>query len=154
MPMTVAEKSARHRSKDVDEYRRKKKEYAKTPEQKAKRTQYMQTYRAKNRERMNEQARKSHSASLVTRSYEYRRNSFLKTKYGITLDDYKKMLEDQNGLCLICGIDTPRGNKSWHVDHCHKTGKVRGLLCNYCNPRLGFYETYKEKIETYLKERG
>ncbi len=154
MPLTAAERSARYRAKDVDAYRSKKREYARTEEQKAKRTEYMRSYREKNREKMNAQAWESHKRSDITRTYEYRRNSFLKTKYGITLADYERMLSEQGGKCLICGIDRPRGNKSWHVDHCHKSGKVRGLLCNYCNPRLGFYEDYKEKIEKYLKDRG
>ncbi len=154
MTLTSSEKSARYRAKDVDAYREKKRIYASTPEQKLKRTEYMKEYRKANRERTNAQAKKSHDNSLITRSYEYRRNSQLKAVYGITLDDYNKMLIEQEGKCLICGIDNPRGTKAWHVDHCHVSGKVRGLLCNYCNPRLGFYETYKEKIEQYLKERG
>lgn len=154
MVMTSAEKSARYRAKNIEEYRERKRNYSKTEAQRKKRTEYMKKYRAKNKDKVNEQARKSHNNSLITRTYEYRRNGFLKTKYGITLDDYKNMVISQNGKCLICGIDNPRVNKSWHVDHCHKTGKVRGLLCNYCNPRLGFYETYKNEIENYLSTYG
>lgn len=154
MVMTSAEKSARYRAKNIEEYRERKRNYSKTEAQRKKRTEYMKEYRAKNKDKVNEQARKSHNNSLITRTYEYRRNGFLKTKYGITLDDYKNMVISQNGKCLICGIDNPRVNKSWHVDQCHKTGKVRGLLCNYCNPRLGFYETYKNEIENYLSTYG
>lgn len=70
------------------------------------------------------------------------RRSKLKTQYGITLDDYERMLASQNGVCAICrkrevSIDPQGGKvKSLAVDHCHATGKVRGLLCNACNGGL------------------
>jgi hypothetical protein len=151
MPLNAAERSARYRAKDVDAYRERKREYAKTPEQKAKRTEYMRKYREENREKMNEQARVSHSGSYARRSKEARHAQHIWYTYRLTREDYLAMLEAQGGKCLICGIDRPRGNKSWHVDHDHATGKVRGLLCNYCNPRLGWYESHKEDIERYLK---
>lgn len=63
----------------------------------------------------------------------------LKRRYGITTEQYDKLLKDQNGLCKLCG--NPSGfknsNKRLFVDHNHKTGKVRGLLCNGCNIALG-----------------
>ena len=83
------------------------------------------------------------------------RNCKLKRLYGITSNDYNKMFESQNGVCLICGnIETrTRGKKVTQlvVDHCHESGKVRGLLCAICNGRLGWYEQCREKIESYLK---
>lgn len=67
---------------------------------------------------------------------------FLKWKYGIGLDVYEKMLVAQGGVCLICKEKETRKNKHTgtcrlHVDHCHKTGKVRGLLCQRCNFGIG-----------------
>jgi len=56
-------------------------------------------------------------------------------KYGITKEDFDKMLEIQQGVCAICS-NQERG-KRLSVDHCHKTGKVRGLLCSSCNTSLG-----------------
>jgi hypothetical protein len=53
--------------------------------------------------------------------------------YGITADDHRQMLAGQDGQCAICGR-APRYNLD--VDHCHKTGLVRGLLCKLCNRRL------------------
>jgi Recombination endonuclease VII len=73
---------------------------------------------------------------------EYKNNSLLK-KFGITLDQYNKMLESQNGVCAICGKDETvidgksKIVRSLAVDHNHKTGKVRGLLCVKCNNMLG-----------------
>ncbi len=57
--------------------------------------------------------------------------------YGITLYQYDLMLEKQGGGCKICGKKTPKGQGRFHVDHCHKTGKIRGLLCQHCNIMLG-----------------
>jgi len=68
------------------------------------------------------------------------RNRRLQKSYGISLDDYNRMVAEQNNQCAICG-GAPRGygknDNVLHVDHCHKTGKVRGLLCSNCNLVLG-----------------
>lgn len=66
-----------------------------------------------------------------------RENRRLKQKYGITLEDYNKMLENQKGRCKICGTTKNSGHGKFHVDHNHKTSKVRGLLCSKCNLCLG-----------------
>lgn len=66
---------------------------------------------------------------------EKEKNRKLKKKYGITIEDYKKMVLAQDNLCAICGSNSDK--KSLHVDHCHKTGKVRELLCARCNTTLG-----------------
>lgn len=66
------------------------------------------------------------------------RQRWLKKKYGITPDDFDQMFEKQAGLCQICGTDRPGGRwNTFCVDHCHKTGKVRGLLCKDCNTGIG-----------------
>lgn len=59
--------------------------------------------------------------------------------YGLTPEDYDTLLKKQRGRCAICRSDTPRAQRDWHVDHCHKTGKVRGLLCHKCNVGLGHF---------------
>lgn len=59
-------------------------------------------------------------------------------KYNLTPDDYKRMLEHQYGQCAICKTEEPGGNsKRFHIDHDHKTGNVRGLLCSRCNKMIG-----------------
>ena len=65
------------------------------------------------------------------------RNHHLRRKYGITLVDELQMLEEQKGLCRICKRHQDVVKFKFHVDHCHKTGKIRGLLCNKCNQALG-----------------
>jgi hypothetical protein len=55
--------------------------------------------------------------------------------YGISVAEYNRLFEDQNGLCAICGKDN--GSISLCIDHDHKTNEVRGLLCNLCNRAIG-----------------
>jgi len=57
--------------------------------------------------------------------------------YGITAEDYDALLVRQNGGCAICGTTKPGGRGSFHVDHDHTTGVVRGLLCHGCNVGIG-----------------
>lgn len=91
------------------------------------------------------------------------RNLNFKREYGISLEEYDDMLFKQSGQCLICGdsqnlnvIDYRSGkNRRLAVDHCHKTGKVRGLLCDWCNRALGFLRDDPELFEKaaeYLRE--
>jgi superfamily II DNA helicase RecQ len=61
----------------------------------------------------------------------------LKALYGLTLDEYKKMQVQQNHACKICKTHESNLKRRLFVDHCHETGKVRGLLCQYCNTMLG-----------------
>jgi hypothetical protein len=72
------------------------------------------------------------------------RKKHFKRAYGITVEDYETMLANQNGVCKICNRPCKSG-KSLAVDHCHETGKVRGLLCAKCNTNLG-------RIEAYLRD--
>jgi hypothetical protein len=57
-------------------------------------------------------------------------------RYGLSVEDYARMLERQGCACAICRTKDP-GARSWHVDHDHATGVVRGLLCHRCNLMLG-----------------
>jgi len=67
--------------------------------------------------------------------------------YGITWNDYEQMLDEQNGVCAICGSENKSGKKLY-VDHDHYTGKVRGLLCVKCNGGLGFFNDDINIIES------
>ncbi len=63
---------------------------------------------------------------------------FLNYRYGITIDDYMAMVRKQGDRCAIFKTTDPGGgNGRWCVDHCHDTGKVRGLLCVNCNRGIG-----------------
>jgi hypothetical protein len=83
------------------------------------------------------------------------RRSHLKRKYGMTLEQYDEMLELQGGGCAICGRQ-PREDISLHVDHCHETDVVRGILCFRCNNGIGDFANDPDLLRAaavYL-ERG
>ena len=64
------------------------------------------------------------------------RDLHYRSKYGISADDVDAMLEAQGGGCAICG-ERPERLASLHVDHCHDSGRIRGLLCLNCNQGIG-----------------
>ena len=67
-----------------------------------------------------------------------RKNKYLQRTYGITHDYYLQMLDEQDGCCDACGMSaTDELHGVLDVDHCHESGKVRGLLCRQCNLALG-----------------
>lgn len=81
------------------------------------------------------------------------RQSDLARKYGISVEDYRFMVENQNNTCEICGGVNTDGRPLF-VDHCHKSGKVRSLLCHSCNAGIGCFkddESLLEKAINYLK---
>lgn len=65
-----------------------------------------------------------------------RREYSLKHKYGITPGQYEELLATQNNCCAICNKHESEENRRLAVDHNHKTGEIRGLLCTYCNHRI------------------
>ena len=85
--------------------------------------------------------KKNKRPGLKNRSF--RRN--LKKIYKITEEEYFSLLEKQENKCLICSKDI---SEKRHLDHCHRTGKVRGLLCPRCNWGLG---KFKDSIEVLEK---
>jgi hypothetical protein len=78
------------------------------------------------------------------------RASTLLAKYGITMEQYNKLFQDQKGCCAICGVHQAEQNRRLHIDHCHETGVVRGLLCGNCNLALGHLKDSVEVIEKAL----
>lgn len=58
-------------------------------------------------------------------------------KYGITLDQWNEMFDAQGRVCAICATDSPSSKKGGATDHCHASGRVRGILCSHCNVMLG-----------------
>lgn len=128
-----------------------------TPEQAAK-AAYARSWRAKNIVRLREYGR-AQSAKWremnLEQFQEYQRTYHrhpskrrrqwereLQKTYGITIDDYNRMLDEQEHSCAICGVEAwdagGKGNRL-HVDHDHTSGRVRALLCNKCNVGLGSF---------------
>jgi hypothetical protein len=77
-----------------------------------------------------------------------RRARFLR-EYGISVEQYDEMFETQGGVCARCG-NPPQEIKKLAVDHCHKTGRVRGLLCGPCNTYLGRLEANLDQLQRDL----
>jgi hypothetical protein len=81
----------------------------------------------------------------------------LRRAYGISLEEYNALAEAQGHKCAICGASDAQSTiskKHFFVDHCHETGKVRGLLCNHCNRGLGAFKDNTEflaKAIAYLR---
>ncbi len=92
---------------------------------------------------------------LYTESFVRAKN--LKQHYGITSEEYQVLFVAQNGVCAACGrpetgLDYRTGKaKNLHVDHCHKTERVRALLCKECNNALGLLHDDPERIRLLLK---
>jgi hypothetical protein len=75
----------------------------------------------------------------------------LKSRYGLTVADYERILAEQGGFCAICRRDKLGRFKRFHVDHDHATGRVRGLLCPDCNLGLGKFADDPSRLQAALK---
>lgn len=97
----------------------------------------------------NRKARISRDPVEKQRVKDQKRKNELMRKYGISLEQYKEILKSQNDGCAICGRKAH--DKNLHVDHCHESGKVRGLLCHQCNWYLGTIEASSEVLSNLLQ---
>ncbi len=75
-------------------------------------------------------------------------NHHLRSSYGITYEEYETLLAAQEGVCAICGGGTSK--RHFAVDHNHRTGQVRGLLCARCNTGLARFMDSQENVERAL----
>ena len=121
-----------------ERYRARTKKWAKEhPEYKAK---YAARYRKKNKERVDGYRKKWTMAN----PRKVRNKTLLYTS-GITLEEYEAMLKSQKGVCAICKRISSDG-RNLCVDHNHKTGKIRGLLCSWCNKGLGSFRDERKRL--------
>jgi len=104
-------------------------------------------YREENKEKILKRQKEDH------KKYPHKRkNSMLKYQYGITIDDYNKMFEQQKGKCDICKRHQNDLTRTLCVDHDHKTNKVRALLCVTCNTDVSVVENKLEEMLKYLNK--
>lgn len=115
--------------------------------------EYQKQYYIDNKERLQKRAKENrieYRKNNVEKIREYqkqydkdnslkRKNSHIKRKYGVTLEEYDLMLNKQGSRCLICNRHQTEVKIPFGVDHDHKTGRIRGLLCNKCNQGLGLF---------------
>lgn len=92
--------------------------------------------------------------NLVKEMSEKDRYKKLYKRFGMTKEEYNTLFSSQNGCCAICKQHQSEFKRSFAVDHCHKTGKIRGLLCGNCNTALGLLREDKISLinmMTYLE---
>lgn len=97
--------------------------YVKNPEVAAKRREFRKIYNLNTKER--------------------RKFNRMKHLYGVTFDQYNELIKQQNGKCKICDAQLDFDRHA-HIDHCHKTKEIRGVLCGNCNSGLGHF---KDNVE-------
>jgi len=109
----------------------------------------------------NEKKRARHASKELREKYLLNTQIYsLKKRYGIGPEDVLAMLEDQDGRCAICGEEPPDPGPGKHkkrslvVDHCHETGRVRGMLCNACNCGLGHFADDPERLAAAIDYLG
>src|SRR5258706_3727413 len=80
-----------------------------------------------------------HQASCKECDKKNNHKNHIKRIYGISISEYNDMFIMQASGCAICGRENV-GGKRLSVDHCHETGRIRGLLCGKCNPGIGLFQ--------------
>lgn len=119
-----------------------------------KRRQYAREWAARNQHRLKRYPKKKLSEmppEYRARKAEYSKRRHLERKYGITPEIWQEMYDGQGGVCALCQIPGRTGKHGkLAVDHCHSTGRVRGLLCAPCNVAVGILGDSPERLERVL----
>ena len=162
-PEIYQEASKRWQRKNKERRDAYEKEYRNSEPVKERKKSYNQEYRQNNLERERERDRRRYQENREKereRAKEYRERNYEKIEarrilrlYGVTENEYKKLIELQGSVCAICGLP-PSSKKRLHIDHRHTDGVVRGLLCNNCNIILGHAKDSIVTLESaisYLK---
>lgn len=100
------------------------------------------TWRANHRKKFPEKAKR--------RDFE----NDLQKHYGISIEQYMDMHKAQKGRCACCGKHRSSFKRRLHVDHDHKTGRIRGLLCTQCNPGIGYFQHSVERLKQAIQYLG
>lgn len=98
---------------------------------------YHREYRKKNAASVRATAAKYRASLTIEVKRARQRKIWLKKGYGLSVEQYEAMFKSQNGACKICSGQNLNG-RPLGVDHDHKTGKIRGLLCQPCNLAIGY----------------
>jgi hypothetical protein len=103
----------------------------------------MKKYKVENKDKIDKQRREKPKPDYRIRTFKYR--------YGMTIEDYNILFENQEGKCLICGTHQSELKKPLNIDHCHASKNVRGLLCWKCNVAIGFFKDNVEILQNAIK---
>ena len=104
---------------------------------------YNRAYYRANKERILAQTKAYRLAHV-----DQNRNARLQRQYALTLVEFDRLLAEQNGQCAICGTDKPGRYGRFCVDHDHRSGKVRGLLCHNCNHGVGKFKDSAARLNS------
>lgn len=116
-----------------------------------KRIKQTEQYRKDNFERLDKKRKEHYKLNRQKYADTERANRLLRN-YGISTAQYESMKEKQKNVCAICFKKETTGKiKRLRVDHCHSTGKVRGLLCNKCNIGIGFLQDSLVLLKSAMK---
>jgi hypothetical protein len=148
------ERKREYRKKNKDKIREQGKKYHEKNKDRIK------EYNKKNKDRIKNKAKeyyeknkdniKNYREKNKDRIKEQRREYCIK-KYNISKRDYDNILLYQNNKCAICHDELNKSIRSPPVDHCHNSGKVRGILCHKCNTGLGFFKENPEILESAIR---
>lgn len=125
-----------------------------------KRNEYHRKYtkihpnRNKGRAEYHKKYREKNKGKIPSRSNDYLRWQRIRLRYGLIQEEWEKIYQDQQGCCYICQRTEKQINKHLAVDHCHKTGAIRGLLCRYCNSTISTFvkddPEFAKRVYDYL----
>jgi hypothetical protein len=98
-------------------------------------------------------------AEYMEKYREKERAGYVRRRYGISLDEYETKIAEPCSICrrTLERSTRGRGKTNMHLDHCHKTGTIRGVLCRYCNTALGLFGDDPGRLRRaadYLEENG
>ncbi len=108
-------------------------------------------YYINNRERLLEKCREWNRKNKEKKHFQS-----IKRQYGVSMGRYKKIFNAQKGKCALCGKSQVACTRRLHIDHNHKTGEIRGLLCHGCNTGLGSFNddiSLLKKAISYLQRK-
>jgi hypothetical protein len=111
---------------------------------------HRKTYREKNKKDIQERERIRARIDRAQKPDAYRKKNrdwYRMKHYGISAEEVDALFLSQGSRCAICQSPEPTGTRNWHVDHCHKTKKIRGILCQNCNWCLGYAKEDPEVLE-------
>lgn len=137
-------KDKEYQEKNRDRILAQKREYGKEYRKRPEAIIYMNKYCEDNKDGLKKQKKKYRQAHKKEAQ-----NASLLWNYNLTLEEYNKMLEEQKGVCYICGGVNKNG-KNLFVDHNHSNGHIRRLLCMKCNIVLGIFEENIQLIENAI----
>ncbi len=112
-------------------------------EKRAKHREYSKRWYAKNRDQLRQkyqaapEKKRAQAKRWAEENPDKVRARGLRRKYGLSVQDWELLFESQGRRCACCRT-AGSGKQNWHVDHNHKTGAVRGILCSHCNSMIGF----------------